>query len=1479
MEIEPVLRSHRPGEIVDVVVVAGLSVEGGTLATTMIHQTPVFVKASLIEGQKYTLFQVKVWFQGDQTILEQTNASKLHQHKAWTPDMFDRHIEVCAGLGAVTAGFQKAGVQCVQHVEENQTFVAWLSSHGKPVMHGDINDVRVVRALAEYRVGFLTGGVSCQPFSRLGDGREHLDERSKSMVGFIRAIYLLQIPVSIMECTPTAHTSTWVQNMLTALANGCQMTVHQELLDIQDIWPAKRNRWWCTIAHKDLSIQPIPKFPAFPFKPAVVHLLPHFMHLPMDELKQLQLDLHELHHFHTRPNLQKHLVDWTKALPTATHAWGSQLSACPCKCRSAGFTLERLDSKGLYGQLVLTGGTIRNGTNEYCHCRHLHPKEVALMNGWTPDHVGGPQAYLKLELAGTGQLASPLQGGWVMANVRHDLHVQGWVPQDTNPGQMLYAMTNELIAHRDALLQITNDSGAMRIFRDAMRQWNIGQPVGEEPDEIPVAPSPTKVPMPEFCVDRQEDLDRTHNQLEPSTPQGGLFANPAALLHSVVTDGPVSQESISHMAVHDFFAKADEELTEEVPSPDHKRPRTEELTQETQDDQSEGEVTVFLQGEGLHSFAFSGPLDVQTLGDAINGFYDLECVDITSAMGTPLSPESQVVTGQVLRCLTAHATTSEDPPILVNVLRTQALWQQMGWTAVDEMRYYMQGIECSYPSSTTDLAVVSAGPEAFTDMVCHILRSIAITGEDMNTSQKAFVVLRDQHWVPFLIRIGAQVEIWTSSDYIQRVTHELEVSIGDHGFALCSRDVPHVFPHDCGFQAIAWIIGLLAEEEDTQPFTVQKAGQWRAAFHKFLCDQGDDDYVLSPLVLGGGNSVKEALQKLVVQHGVNFVRSSACADQLIQALGPHTLQQILQSPKPWHDLKARANLHQPPLKIVMADELKAMIEQRATDGKQVGRKQNKIKSKEPPPPLAINTDQFAVPPGVFKQEDGVELSQVSVHTLGQQSQGIVLVNVDDAAHLLQLQRPMSQEGLALVIPEHDDTRLPPQRVTVKVPIQCKATNEPAIITAALLQIGTKRVSRNVPAQCVEVPEVDTEVIRLVVYKDQCQHDWSQFTKGPVKAMLQDSPFAAALGSQELVDVWDRQYLTMKLTKCSPAEADLFCVNVRVHAKVAKLLHAANSTDGHYAEPRTPDGRQHCPQYAAVWLPQKNFAEAALAQRMSTTPVQLIRSGTRFGLRVPQQHAEQVHRAHRPDLVYLQGSEIKRFRVGPFPYGSTKQSLGSVFTKWGWKARAVSPVGQAQDRSGVMWFVQSHEPPAFFVWQCSHGDVLIAEEQSGTTGPAVKSNILAPPKTMQSIKADQVPVQKQGGNDPWLTKDPWQPRSKEISVGQIAALEANLEQKILQKIQTIQEDEPMPEAKQDARLSALEQQVEQLGQSMSTMQQSQAQHVQYCQSQFDSHNGILHKLDAKIDAHQHNMTTMIDNKLDEQLNRIDRLLAQRPKHGE
>ena len=129
----------------------------------------------------------------------------------------------------------------------------------------------------------------------------------------------------------------------------------------------------------------------------------------------------------------------------------------------------------------------------------------------------------------------------------------------------------------------------------------------------------------------------------------------------------------------------------------------------------------------------------------------------------------------------------------------------------------------------------------------------------------------------------------------------------------------------------------------------------------------------------------------------------------------------------------------------------------------VGTKANKNKSKAvKKTPLQLRADQLAVPNAVFKQVDGEEIGQIASAQIKPGCKGVALANVAEVLPYFNLQEPGSPHGVALMILEHDDPRLPQNHKVIKVPVLCRETQDPLIIRVAVVQLGQQEVVRNLP---------------------------------------------------------------------------------------------------------------------------------------------------------------------------------------------------------------------------------------------------------------------------------------------------------------------------------------------------------------------------------------------------------------------------------
>ncbi len=1494
LTLEPILQSIEDGTLVDIVVQLDFHIPGCTVGTSKVHQQRIFTDCCF-QGNRHmvTLFRVMKTKIGSKTWLKQTDQTFVAEHPIPASTQLGCVIETCAGIGAVDVGYEHVGAEIIAANEINPKFAEVLESQGRKVVRGDNTLPENVIELAKNGPCIVSGGVSCQPFSRLGDGNEGLDNRSRSLTGTLHMIHLLQAPVGIMECTPVAMQSKWFQSQLKQFCEQSGFKLHQKILELHHSWPAKRSRWWGVVSKPEIAVQDIPDMPKLAFDPTFFHLFPKLKPLEVFEADELALDLYELSNFHSQPKgVAASTIDYYKALPTATHSWGSQLKPCPCGCRQSGFRMERIAEKGLYGQLIPTKGYTGTKSHGFPSMRHMHAKEVALANGLLPSTVSSHVGNQRLMLAGVGQMASPLQGMWVYSNIVANCE-ETIAHQSISPLQIMEQYVEQLFHERDQMLNIghADHNQYMQAFQQAWKSM--------------VEPSPPVVDNdPIIDENPKTDASECHKPakpLQPTTSQkgkgvGGQHSEPfvQALSQDVVADESLIKEVIrcetefARVNQTDDFQKGGVPGFAVLTSPPSSEDSIQHTMQTKCDQTKTVEETKPIEKRRIQKCVIEVP-DAKRLcvkipeGTKVHQIADAEAklgtmqqpITITDTMGKVLHPQTIAEDMSNIRFQQGGLTPNKCPkgsngeiPQLSMDTRENLLWQQEGWIAVDEMQFYagiVNSIKENHVHPCTSL------PDNPTKVV--EFGKVIYTMLQMADNLQAPVVtsfLEEAHWTPVSVERQNDIPIvQTTPMQVHHIRRMCEESFGETNFQFVSRAIPNEFHADCGFQALGWMMEVLAGLDTQTPVTTKQAHVWRNVFHEHLIRQDVHQTVVThPLNIGGMQSQQDQLQQLIEMHGVVPQRSASCAEELINALGSSTIASIMKSSRPWPDLKARANLHKPPIRVVLPSELQEAIKNRAEYGP-IGKKQNKTKAKVSNESiLQLQANQITVPYAVFKQEDGKEIGQIQPAQIHGSCKGVIIMNAAEAVPYLQVSQPVSQEGVALLIIDHEDQKLPEHKQILRIPAQCNATQEPIILTVAMYQIGKQTVSRNLPDQCIEIEEVANRVLRILVFRDQQINDWEEFAKGPVKMIMEQKPFCE-LPSQAVLDVWDRQFVNLRMQKETPVEAKVFMVNMRITKDHAEVVTATSGTSGMFIEPRSSNGRQPHDDYQVIWLPRKNFSEALVAKQMTKVNAVLVRYGDKYGLRVHNEHAQQVHGEHRPDLQYLDGSALKKFKVGPLPYGSTKQSIVNAFGKWGWAARPVGPQGQSSDRTGTMWLVQATTDPSHWVFQMQHGDVLISPETSVQTTHA-KPSVIASAKTIQSLKEASKPAM-QRKEDPWLHKDPWQAyssgsSSKEVSVASMQAqLESTIDKKIRESIPP-QADCVMTDAT-DSRIVQLEHQVQQLTGSLQSFEQRQTAHNQTVYAQ-------VQKMDQKMQDQHVTINRMLDSKLADQMQKIEALLTKR-----
>ena len=417
---------------------------------------------------RFTPFNFELQHEGQQRRLIQTDKSSVLPHPVHTAVPWSV-IEACSGIGAVDVGYQFCGIQPSCYIEQNPKYCEWLQAHGNDnVIQGDITDEQVVQKVALQVRGkhVLSAGVSCQPFSKLGDMRAQADDRSRSFTGALQLGHCLQSMIIILECTPYVKECEWAQAKLQLFASQTGYTICQNVLHLNKMWPAFRSRWWTILAHPSLGNFHIPDLPELEFGPSILAVMPQMLPMPSSQCEELELDRYELRQFHAyKAGISSFVINKCKALPTATHSWGSQAKPCLCGCRPTGFSTERLMEKGLHGVLHSLDGFVKSGSDTFHTMRHLHPQEVALLNGLPPEFITPTEAFpLRLELSAVGQMGSPLQSCWVLANILFQMATKGLLSDAHHPRQIMWKVCQNVLQSRDRVWKSESKTIYQRIF-------------------------------------------------------------------------------------------------------------------------------------------------------------------------------------------------------------------------------------------------------------------------------------------------------------------------------------------------------------------------------------------------------------------------------------------------------------------------------------------------------------------------------------------------------------------------------------------------------------------------------------------------------------------------------------------------------------------------------------------------------------------------------------------------------------------------------------------------------------------------------------------------------------------------------------------------------------------------------------------------------------------------------------------------------
>ena len=165
-------------------------------------------------------------------------------------------VDLCSGFGGLTQGAIAAGFETAVACDQNPKMLdLYAAASNAPQVCGDFGNNSTLFDIWEKSRGasVLTSGFSCQPFSQLGDGRSSEDDRSSCLTKTLRAAYMLQSKIVILECVAPAGQDGFVRQQLNQFVSATGFSCSQVDLQLADVWPCRRLRTWWLLVSPELG--------------------------------------------------------------------------------------------------------------------------------------------------------------------------------------------------------------------------------------------------------------------------------------------------------------------------------------------------------------------------------------------------------------------------------------------------------------------------------------------------------------------------------------------------------------------------------------------------------------------------------------------------------------------------------------------------------------------------------------------------------------------------------------------------------------------------------------------------------------------------------------------------------------------------------------------------------------------------------------------------------------------------------------------------------------------------------------------------------------------------------------------------------------------------------------------------------------------------------------------------------------------------
>eukprot|EP00438_Fugacium_kawagutii_P015677 Skav235300 [mRNA] locus=scaffold520:4940:14554:- [translate_table: standard] len=1379
--------------------------------------------------------------------------------------------ELCTGIGGLGVGAEFSGFRVTACVEQQQRFCELLQQVSEAsVVQGDMSWLSTISQLhaRDPYPSALGMGFNCQSFSRGGDQNGGYDARAMTLPWGLWTAFMLKCPIVVLECVAEAPGFLFVRKSLEQFQEITKAHLSEVQLQLSDVWPSARKRWWAVLTEQYMGKVPLLPLPKLTRQPVVSDVLPAFACQDDQIRSQLDLSSQEMQQLQMiGADLAKCEANLHESMPTALHSWANQLIPCSCLCRPHALGATRLRERGFFGTVVKYRDEAGN-----TKWRHPSASEVGLL--------------VKAHLAQRGlsqHQVEPISGGLCkLLSQLLELRNQEFGP----PNFAMQAFHKELMCRLGFALPDSVDQPP--------REVGSGE---EEETKLDAALLAFHEPV-EKPPERAQDMRGVKRTREGATIPGAVpgfawpFQEPTQPAEVERNDRvePVSPSPTVDETADDMPGL--EVSDEPSPTEETDEPHDEVMSVQSvaiADDREEARHSWFgdfFSGTGV------GPLDFlsnkRMVYDVVNrSVFSIEADDGTtvknlldahssggsvmearSVLGFPVSPTDQVADWAMLLLVDSANQPDFGLTAMTNIIhdedRAISCLMQGSWVADDEMRYYLGGFQVKGYAQVVHpllLAQVEDWELNLREWITHEV--MLVTGCAVSA------ILHNDHWIPVIIDHDGNLKFRTTPEGRTVLnTTELPSECDIDTFQMQSS-----FLNDCGFQAIGWIAHQLGVQDASPKMSRESAADWRLLFwQQVLLGKVSSDP--EQLAVGGHpDELMVAVATMLKEHGVPMTHVNERAAEVVGKIGRDEIRRAVQATRPWAQLKQLANKCSPPLQLVLQSELDAVISSRSKKGSSFGRQTNKMVTKAEP--RELQPGDLHVPPGVFVLPDGSPVHQVDFRQIGRLVHGMVVCLEHEIDPLLK-QCPVTEGGLLVLVLNPSEGFVKQHGPVIRFPAQCVSTAEPVLVSAVPVQAGKVNVTRSVPSAVPQVSEVPVITLKVLLYRDQCGGDWKDVVEAPVRFLMKrlvcltecKQPNCKCEAwhrgltmepneqTEPVIDLWNRDFLNLHFKKVKASEAEMFVCQMRVRVDRFELLQQLAGQNGVFIEPRSPDGRSQNDQWQTVWLPKQDLQAATVSKAKCPFGAFIIRVNHRYGLKVSTKDAADVHKMFRSDTPYLGEGESSLFQLGPMPWGTSRSSLQQLFHSWSWKAIPLQPLGRAACNRGLLWLVKANVPPAASVMTLAHGDIIIVKKDSEVTKQFEVPKIEASSHTRKQLAADDF-------------IDPWADAASQLPAAKMARSSAdapvsqkqlqNLEQRLVQQIKEVVAGDggaDMLGSQWEPRVKALEDKVA----GITEVQQQQVEQTQQVQKQ--------------VEGQGQSMQQHIDMRLNQQMQRIEELFAEK-----